>query len=98
MMPYHINYKVQNDKPVVHSHTCFQDQVSLKSIQRFARKHREVVKYMEVSAMTRPSDPAKVFECAAEAVLFGVDEIKRNQDIEDIYDDPKGCFSGLFKK
>ena len=91
-------YKVQNDKPVVHSHTCFQDQVSLKSIQRFARKHREVVKYMEVSAMTRPSDPAKVFECAAEAVLFGVDEIKRNQDIEDIYDDPKGCFSGLFKK
>ena len=53
---------------------------------------------MEVSAMTRPSDPAKVFECAAEAVLFGVDEIKRNQDIEDIYDEPKGCFSGLFKK
>ena len=46
-------------------------QVSVKDINHLVKKHKEIVGYIETSAKDNPEDPAKVFECAAEAILHG---------------------------
>ena len=59
-------------------------QVSAKNIKSFVKKTKEIVAYIETSAKVNPEDPAKVFECAVEAVL-GDDKEDNNAE----------CFTGI---
>ena len=44
--------------------------MDVRDINRLVKQQKEIVRYVETSALENPDDPYKVFECAATAVLY----------------------------